>query len=81
MKIRSLLFAASVLAATAAYASGYEDLVKEIDSQLIAKTELTEEVRAQVLELRNESATLHEEGKVDESVEKLEEALALLSEN
>lgn len=81
MFIRSLLLAASLLTASAAYASGYLDLVKEIDTQLTAKTELAEEVRAEVVDLRSEGEALHEEGRVDESLEVLQQALALLSAN
>lgn len=78
MNIRSLLLLASLLIAGPALASDYLDLVNQVDTQLAANADLTEELKEQIAELRDEGAALHEEGKDDEAIEVLNEALVLL---
>ncbi len=61
-----------------ALASQCPSMVSKIDAALAADTGLSDDVKAEVVALRDKGEALHNEGKHDQSVETLQQALDLL---
>jgi hypothetical protein len=80
MKSTSLALAAFLaLAAGPAFAAHCPVHVKAIDEAMEGDTGLSDEQLAEAKALRDEGEQLHNEGKHDESMEKLHEAMEMLS--
>ena len=79
MIMRTLAAAAvAALLAFPALASQCPSMVSKIDAALAADPGLSEDVKAEVVALRDKGETLHNEGKHDQSVETLQQAMDLL---
>lgn len=86
MKLQACLLAAGLALAPATWADNCPNLMSQIDEILAAKPDLDEEtivdedLNKSVKKMREEGEDLHKEGKHAESVEILERALKLLTE-
>jgi hypothetical protein len=86
MKIHACLLAGSLALTPVAWADNCPALITQIDEILASKPDLDEEtivdedLNKSVKQLRDEGEKLHKQGKHKESVEILEKAIGLLSE-
>ena len=78
MKLQACMLWAALMVPAIGYAHQCPALIAEIDAALNSEHSLSEEAVAEIVDLRDEGAELHQEGKHDASVEALSEALELL---
>ena len=79
MLVRTLAAAAVVaLLSMPALASQCPALIGQIDAALASTPGLSDDVKAEVVALRDKGEVLHNEGKHDQSVETLQQALQML---
>ena len=74
------LAAATVVAflAAPAMASQCPSMISQIDAALASTPGLSDDVKAEVVALRDKGEQLHDEGKHDQSVETLQQAMDLI---
>ena len=79
MIMRTLAAAAVVaLLSSPVLASNCPALIGQIDSALASTPGLSDDAKAEIVALRDKGEQLHNEGKHDESVETLQQALQML---
>ena len=77
-KLRSVLAAAALLAASTAFAFHCPADMKKIDEALAKNPQLTAQQMADVKQLRAEGEALHKAGKHQESIDTLAKAMKIL---
>ncbi len=72
-----IAFGFSLLLASVAWAGSCPTLIRQIDSQL-ESAQLDSNTREKIVTLRNQGEAMHQQGKHEQSVQTLNEALELL---